>query len=64
MSDEMQIRIQETTLSARIKRKELATLLLHSSVVRASTRVSGVMKRKKLATLLLHNSVPRATIRL
>ena len=37
MSDEMQIKIQETPLSARMKRKELATLLLHSSVVIAST---------------------------
>ena len=64
MSDEMQIKIQETSLSARIKRKELATLLLHSSVVRASTRMSGVMERQELASHLLHSSVVRASTRM
>ena len=44
-----------------MERKELATLLLHSLVARASTRVEGVMERKELATLLLHSSLARAS---
>ena len=46
-----------------MERKELVTLLLHSSVVRALTRVEGVMERKELFTLLLHSSVVRALTR-
>ena len=66
MSDEMQIKIQETPLSARrledvIERKEIATLLCHSSVVRTSTRVEGAVERKELPSLFLQSSVARAS---
>jgi len=58
-----QIKIQEMPLSIRIKRKELANLLVHSSVARASTRGEGLMEMKELANLLLHSSVARASTR-
>ena len=43
------------------ERKEIATLLYHSSVVRTSTRVQGVVERKELPSLLLQSLVVKAS---